>query len=503
MSMTVKCSGCGRSYRVGDSKAGKKMKCQACGTVVAIPDHEILEDEVFLDDEAEFESLDDFEDVRPRPRRKGRTGKAKPAAPTGLRSPKVQYIGGGAIIALAVVVVLVVLYQRGYLGAKDDVEQDGVASNSKVEYELKTYGIGFEGEVQVSRDAAGRYPATYSLMVEKDGMLIGLKRDGYVTGKFERTDLQQDGAGAGFDRGDWSEQRIKSRPPKMGEAAEQAEERNRLKRIARAVFDYYKKHDSYPAPYIKGEGLSWRVHLLPYLGENELYQQFKLNEPWDSPHNKSLIAKMPDVFKTATATSPGTTTMHVFVGPETPFGVPRSSAGKATYQCRATYTIDPDRITPGSTYEFKLEIWNGSVGEGKRTVQSKRFLGSDLQQHGDLSWKFDIPFLDDNFRAPTLRDMLDGISNVVQCVVAGEETAAAWTKPGGLKFEPRRPFASMGTISSSGFSALMFDGRVVTVPADVHPTLFANVVQHQDGARIEHFPPPPGRGMRGPGRPRR
>jgi hypothetical protein len=45
--------------------------------------------------------------------------------------------------------------------------------------------------------------------------------------------------------------------------------------------------------------LSWRVHLLPYLEENELYKEFHLDEPWDSDHNKKLLAKMPAVFRGA------------------------------------------------------------------------------------------------------------------------------------------------------------------------------------------------------------
>jgi Protein of unknown function (DUF1559) len=43
--------------------------------------------------------------------------------------------------------------------------------------------------------------------------------------------------------------------------------------------------------------LSWRVHVLPYLGESALYKQFHLDEPWDSPHNKPLLARMPRVFQ--------------------------------------------------------------------------------------------------------------------------------------------------------------------------------------------------------------
>jgi hypothetical protein len=62
------------------------------------------------------------------------------------------------------------------------------------------------------------------------------------------------------------------------------------------------------APGWSGQALlSWRVALLPYLNENELFKQFHLNEPWDSPHNKPLLAKMPRVFA-----PPGTRTRETY-----------------------------------------------------------------------------------------------------------------------------------------------------------------------------------------------
>jgi hypothetical protein len=42
--------------------------------------------------------------------------------------------------------------------------------------------------------------------------------------------------------------------------------------------------------------LSWRVELLPYLGLTELHKQFRLKEPWNSPHNQRLLARIPDVY---------------------------------------------------------------------------------------------------------------------------------------------------------------------------------------------------------------
>jgi prepilin-type processing-associated H-X9-DG protein len=38
------------------------------------------------------------------------------------------------------------------------------------------------------------------------------------------------------------------------------------------------------------------VLILPFLEANDLYKEFHLDEPWDSPHNKALIPRMPDVF---------------------------------------------------------------------------------------------------------------------------------------------------------------------------------------------------------------
>ena len=44
--------------------------------------------------------------------------------------------------------------------------------------------------------------------------------------------------------------------------------------------------------------LSWRVALLNFMGpaEKDLYKQFHLDEPWDSPHNITLVASMPRIY---------------------------------------------------------------------------------------------------------------------------------------------------------------------------------------------------------------
>lgn len=45
--------------------------------------------------------------------------------------------------------------------------------------------------------------------------------------------------------------------------------------------------------------LSWRVHVLPFLEQRQLYDEFRLDEPWDSEHNRKLISRMPAIFRPA------------------------------------------------------------------------------------------------------------------------------------------------------------------------------------------------------------
>ncbi|HEY3391708.1 MAG TPA: DUF1559 domain-containing protein [Lacipirellulaceae bacterium] len=104
---------------------------------------------------------------------------------------------------------------------------------------------------------------------------------------------------------------------------------NQFKHLALAALNYHDQHKHFPASAAirskDGEPLlSWRVALLPYLEQGELYKQFHLDEPWDSPHNRTLIEKMPEIFadpdrKLRHLAREGKTTCQVPVGPATVF----------------------------------------------------------------------------------------------------------------------------------------------------------------------------------------
>jgi eukaryotic-like serine/threonine-protein kinase len=99
----------------------------------------------------------------------------------------------------------------------------------------------------------------------------------------------------------------------------------RLKKIAQAMADVALKEKKLPARASCDSAgrplLSWRVHLLPLLGESKLYERFKLDEPWDSEHNQSLIAEIPVVYRSpwSEAATEGKTCFVVPVGPGTYF----------------------------------------------------------------------------------------------------------------------------------------------------------------------------------------
>jgi hypothetical protein len=65
---------------------------------------------------------------------------------------------------------------------------------------------------------------------------------------------------------------------------------------------YRSKHGHFPPAYsVDKDGRplhSWRVLLLPYLEQEELYDELRLDEPWDSPHNQAVFEakQMPSIF---------------------------------------------------------------------------------------------------------------------------------------------------------------------------------------------------------------
>lgn len=108
---------------------------------------------------------------------------------------------------------------------------------------------------------------------------------------------------------------------RVHEAVYEVTSQNNMKQIVLGMYNLSDQMDGLP-PALQSKdgkpGLSWRVALLPYVENDGLYREFKLDEPWDSPHNIKLLDKMPNIYATPGSEDMqvGATTTHyrIFVG---------------------------------------------------------------------------------------------------------------------------------------------------------------------------------------------
>ncbi|MDR0327341.1 MAG: DUF1559 domain-containing protein [Planctomycetaceae bacterium] len=84
------------------------------------------------------------------------------------------------------------------------------------------------------------------------------------------------------------------------EAARRMECSSHIKETAMAFYKYHEANGAFPPLYTvddTGKPLhSWRVLILPLIEQKELYDKIRLDEPWDSTHNKQFHDQMPDFY---------------------------------------------------------------------------------------------------------------------------------------------------------------------------------------------------------------
>src|SRR5262245_22041540 len=110
-----------------------------------------------------------------------------------------------------------------------------------------------------------------------------------------------------------------------------------LRQLGDAFHKFEEKHGHLPAAAILGKDgkslLSWRVAILPFIGQDELYKQFHVDEPWDSEHNKKQLPKMPKVYaplRGPAPKEPHSTYYQVLTGPDTPFSLEKQVGPNVT-----------------------------------------------------------------------------------------------------------------------------------------------------------------------------
>ena len=129
------------------------------------------------------------------------------------------------------------------------------------------------------------------------------------------------------------------------QAAQRAQSINNLKQIVLAIHNFHEANNRMPADIRDPNGkplLSWRVELLPFLEQQPTFEAIHKDEPWDSPHNKELLASMPALFRIpeSAAPEPGLTFYRGFSGPHTAFeGTPGANLSLASFTDGTSNTI--------------------------------------------------------------------------------------------------------------------------------------------------------------------
>jgi len=85
------------------------------------------------------------------------------------------------------------------------------------------------------------------------------------------------------------------------EVARRIQCNNHLEQITLALHVFHDVHNAFPPLYTVDEDgkplHSWRVLILPYMEQQALFEQIRLDEPWDSPHNEQFHSRIVPVYR--------------------------------------------------------------------------------------------------------------------------------------------------------------------------------------------------------------
>lgn len=233
-----------------------------------------------------------------------------------------------------------------------------------------------------------------------------------------------------------------------------------LKQILLAMHNYNDTYGHLPANICDKDGkplLSWRVAILPFLEQEALYKQFRLEQPWDSEHNLKLLAKMPPVYRVGFEPKESTHTYYqVFAGPGTPFG--------------------PSRFAPSGGGDTA----GGGGGPPPGPMGGAPPIGSS--GGGSAAPGPDPKPKEDPTVRPgrvTLNQIPDGTSNTLGVVEAGPPVP--WAKPADLPYDPKKPLPKLDGPFSNAFHVAMMDGTAFALRRNVDAKSLRILIGMDDG----------------------
>ncbi len=178
-----------------------------------------------------------------------------------------------------------------------------------------------------------------------------------------------------------------------------------------AVANYHSANGCYPPPYIAdrdGRPMhSWRVLILPYLSETELYNAYNFAEPWDGPNNRKLADRIGSIYLRSGLESDQkqTTSFVAVVGPETAWPGSRclneNDLGDGTHSTLMVVEVPDGQFRWMEPKDLEFDRMSYRINDG-----SGQGLGSRLGGARVVSFDTMVRTLPDHFDPKTLRAML-------------------------------------------------------------------------------------------------
>ena len=189
-----------------------------------------------------------------------------------------------------------------------------------------------------------------------------------------------------------------------------------------AMHNYESAHREFPKSDMNG--LSWRVHLLPFLEMGHLYDQFNLDEPWDSPHNIALLDQMPPCYDCPSlALPPGMT----------------------------VYQVPFSRLNPNSPEQ-------------------------------DFGW---ASMFDDSDHGVSFADIPDGTSFTIAILEVDQSAAVEWTRPADWEFDPNNSMHDLGNVHPGIILIGTADGAVQAISNDTPPEEIKALITRAGGEIVQ------------------
>ncbi len=207
------------------------------------------------------------------------------------------------------------------------------------------------------------------------------------------------------------------------EAANRAQCENNIEQIILALHNYHDVNKCLPPVMIADEDgkplHSWRVLLLPYIEEMSLYEQIRLDEPWDSEHNKQFHDRVPRVYQCPSSEGDmtGMTSYSVVVGKECLFDQPNAKKTFADVSDGLwdTYAV-VERKTPvywmDPTQEIPFEKACEGINVSEDGMGSEHAKGMSVGNFGGLAYSVSEMVDPAYLRARLTCADKDGVSHV-------------------------------------------------------------------------------------------